>query len=412
MTDTSNRWLLKGLEEEVYTGTDDGRIVGLETPSPIVSSERSERPADALFGFRTEPDRRNPEFSLPPLRSYDEIGSTLVQTRLQWRQQLKDLGNYTLIPGATMSLGDSTVFLISDPDNDYYNYIRDAYGTGVVTTSTHISIGLNDSKTIVRAARLLRAEACLFLALTAASPFLDGVATGHHSTRWMIFPQTPVQTPLFESPASYETFVDDAIADGRMQNNRHLWISARPNGPVAPTRLNRVELRICDHIYDPRIVLAVTALVESRIHELLSDPSLDPLKLSELPKSTRADALRQLIVENEAAVAKDSLDATVRHWRDGRRQPVRQWLESYYAQALSTAHVHGFDRSLWPLRQIIDEGNVAMSWLKLFNQGVTVPEIMEQSITRMQETEMLYVEEASTRKTTRAGAGGSSKQGR
>ena len=48
------------------------------------------------------------------------------------------------------------MFLISDPDNEYYCYIRDAYGTRVVTASTHISIGLNDAETIVRAARLLR----------------------------------------------------------------------------------------------------------------------------------------------------------------------------------------------------------------------------------------------------------------
>jgi len=381
MTDVLDQWLLKGIEEEVYTGTELGRIVGV-----------TDQIDQALPGFQTEPDRRNPEFSLPPLRDYEEIGSRLVRTRSQFRQQLEDLGNYTLVPGATMCLGDSTVFHISDPDNAYYRYIRDEYGTRVVTASTHISIGLEDVETIVRAARLLRAEACLFLALTAASPFLDGAATGQHSTRWSIFPQTPVEAPLFESPAAYETFVDQALADGRMRNNRHLWVSVRPNGPITPYHLNRVELRVCDHIYDPRIILAITALAESRIRQMVADPTLDPLHQSELS----VEALRQLILENETAVARQSIDATVRHWRDGRPLPVRQWLESYYEQALSAARVYGIDRFLQPLRQVIDEGNVAMNWLKLFKEGATIPAIMERSVTDMYDTELLYLEDAPT----------------
>lgn len=57
---------------------------------------------------------------------------------------------------------------------------------------------------------------------------------------------------------------------------------------------------------------------------MVTDPSLDPLVASELPASTRNDDLRQLIEQNEAAVATRSLSATVRHWQDGRTQPVRE----------------------------------------------------------------------------------------
>jgi predicted glutamate--cysteine ligase len=296
-----------------------------------------------------------------------------------------------------MSMGDSNVFLISDPNNKYYKFIRDAYGTRVVTTSTHISIGLDDAETIVRATRLLRAEACLFLALTAASPFLDDAVTGHHSTRWVIFPDTPVPVPLFESHREYEMFVDGAIADGRMQCNRHLWISARPNGPDVPHHLNRVELRICDQIYDPRIALGVVALVEARIQKMVTDPSLDPLVASELPASTRADDLRQLIEQNEAAVATHSLDATVRHWQDGRARPVREWLETYLAEALVTAKPLGFGQYLQPLWQIVKSGNVAMQWLEQHKRGASIAAIMGQSVIAMREAEMLYAEHAHCR---------------
>ncbi len=379
MTLSTSRLMFKGLEEEVYTGLADGQIVGIQ-----------ERIDHALPGFQTEPDRRNPEFVTSPARSYDQIGSDLVRMRTRLRNWLQRQGNYTLIPGATMSRGDSNVFLISDPNNKYYKYIRDAYGTRVVTTSTHINIGIDDVETIVRATRLLRAEACLFLALTAASPFLDDEVTGHHSTRWVIFPDTPAKVPLFESYREYEMFVNGAIADGRIQNNRHLWISVRPNGPDVPHQINRVELRICDYIYDPRIILGITALAEARIQQLVTNPSLDPLVASELPASTRAEDLLQLIEQNEAAVATYSLDATVRHWRDGRPQPVREWLKTYLAEALAIAKPLGFGQYLKPLLQIAKSGNVAMKWLDQHKRGASIAAIMGQSVVDMKETEMLY----------------------
>ncbi len=192
-------------------------------------------------------------------------------------------------------------------------------------------------------------------------------------------------------------FVNGAIADGRMQSNRHLWVSARPNGPDVPHHLNRVELRICDHIYDPRIILGVAALVEARIQQMVTDPSLDPLVASELPESTRADDLRQLIEQNEAAVAKHSLGATVRHWQDGRAQPVREWLETYLVGALATAKPLGFGQYLQPLWQILNRGNVAMQWLDQHKRGASIAVIMEQAVLAMREAEMLYAEHAPCR---------------
>lgn len=378
--------LLKGIEEEVYTGSPDGPIVG------VMNRVKKDLPYLA-----TEPDCRNPEFSLPPLRGYDEIGTTLMQTRASLRERIGTVGDYTLVPGSTMSCGDSTEFLISDPNNEYYRYIRDTYGTRVVTTSTHISIGVDDAETIVRAARVMRSEACLFLALTATSPFLDGKATGYHSTRWAMFPETPSDTPLFSSHEDYRKFVAGAIADGRMQNSRHLWVSARPNGSAVPEDLNRVELRICDHIADPRVLLAVVALFEARIRQVIADPTNDPVHNSQLSKSGRAETLVEIVKENEAAVAKDSLEATVRHPLNGQQMPIRKWLEEYIEQAMATAIDNGFDQVLGPLKSIVEYGNPAMRWLREHEKGTSVGEIIRNAIVHMEATESEYLAEIPTR---------------
>ena len=139
------------------------------------------------------------------------------------------------------------------------------------------------------------------------------------------------------------------------------------------------------------------ALVEARIQQMVTDPSLDPLVASELPASTRAADLSQLIEQNEAAVATRSLDATVRHWQDGRAQPVREWLETYLAGALATADPLGFGPYLQPLWQILQSGNVAMQWLDQHKRGASISAIMGRSVMAMREAEMLYAEHAQCR---------------
>jgi predicted glutamate--cysteine ligase len=227
--------LLKGFEVEMYTGTPNGDVVGLS--DKIVAS---------LDNFVREPDSRNVEYITPPLNDYEQLLCCLLRPRLQLRNYLKQLGDYTLIPGSTLSLGGSDRFCRSDPGNRYHDYIEQTYGTKVVTASIHINVGISDPELLMRACRLIRVEAPLFLALSAASPFLDGIATGYHSTRWGLFPQTPKRVPLFASHAHHIEWVEEQLAAGTMQNVRHLWSSVRPNGNNRPHDLNRLELRIGD----------------------------------------------------------------------------------------------------------------------------------------------------------------------
>lgn len=381
MSDIPVQLLTKGLEEEVYTGTLEGDIVGM-----------AHHAKQELEGFTTEPDCRNTEFITPPLREYEDVGCTMIAMRRRLRDWLTAKGPYTLIPGASMSLGDSSAFQPSDRTNPYYNYIEQTYGTNVVTASIHINMGLDDAETIMRAVRVLRMEACMYLALSASSPFLDGKATGFHSTRWAIFPHTPVRVPLFESQAAYAAFVEQCLTDGRMQNSRHLWVSARANGQRVPYELNRVELRICDRMDDPYRIAAVVGLMEARLWQVIADPALDPLTQSELPASSRAEDLLTLAMDNDDAAATSSLDATVRHWRDGRRIPMRQWIEQTYAEALITARRHNFDHHLSPILDTLQNGNTAQRWLQRHASGQSVRQIIRHAILEMEQAEGRHVE--------------------
>ncbi len=293
------------------------------------------------------------------------------------------MGIIPIVPGSTLSLGDSSYFDRSDPGNPYHAYIENTYGTKVVTASIHINIGISDPEVLMRATRLVRMEAPLYLALSAASPFLDGEVTGSHSTRWQIFPQVPDVVPLFESHNHYIQWTQEQLLLGTMQNVRHLWISVRPNGDRRPYNLNRLELRICDLMVDPIALLAVTALLEARLWQVITDPGLDPLERSTLPAQNRAEDLLAMTMENESAAARNSLDARLRHWEDGRSILAREWIEQLYEETYLTAKKRGFSCFFSPVRKILREGNTAQQWLSLYEKGMSVREIISQSTGEM-----------------------------
>jgi predicted glutamate--cysteine ligase len=364
--------LSKGFEVEIYTCTPTGDAVGF-----------SDRIVANLQGFVREPDSRNVEYTTPPLRQYDRLLQALVEPRRQLRHYLRSLGDFTVMPGSTLGLGGSDHFERSDPKNPYHGYIENTYGTKVVTASIHINIGIPDLEDLIRACRLVRVEAPLYLALSASSPFLNGEVTGFHSTRWQMFPKTPEHVPLFTSHQHFIDWTNSQLQLGTMQNVRHLWSAVRPNGDNRPYDVNRVEMRICDLIIDPVALLAITTLLELRLHMLLADPSLDPLVCSKFS----ADQLMAIADQNELAVAKDSLDAILTHWQTGEQIVARDWIWTQYEQVKSIAGTNGVGCFLSPLTKILNHGNEAQRWLAAVSSGLTPRQVITEAITQTAQQE-------------------------
>ncbi|MCP9783556.1 glutamate--cysteine ligase [Cyanobium sp. WKJ7-Wakatipu] len=374
--------LLKGFEVELYTGRADGTVVGCSAEA-----------AAALDGFVTEPDCRNLEYITPPDADYARQLQLLLEPRQRLRRWLASR-QLTLLPGSTLSLGDSQRFERSDPANPYHGYIEATYGTKVVTASVHINLGLTAGHglepmtSLFAGLRLMRCEASLLLALSASSPFLDGVVTAAHSQRWLQFPLTPAEVPLFLDHQHYISWMGEQLALGTMQNVRHLWTSVRPNGDNRPHDLNRLEIRICDLVTDPLVLLAITAFAELRLQQLMREPErYDPLQASSLDPSQ----LAALADANDRAAARSSLDATVMHWRNGAPIQARDWLAQELTDLAPLAEELGLTRVLAPLQGVLDQGNQAMSWLAGHQAGLSIPTLLNQTVEAMasQEAELL-----------------------
>ena len=361
-------FLLKGFEVELFTGLNTGQHVGV---SASVANEFSD--------FVKEPDQRNLEYITQPEKQYKKLKELLLEPRKRLRDWL-DQRNLTILPGSTLSLGDSGEFQRSDLSNPYHEFIELNYGTTVVTSSIHINLGIDDLSLIFSALSLVRCEAALFLALSASSPFLDGSPTGFHSQRWIQFPKTPKKVPLFQNHAHYVNWIEKQLREGHMCNERHLWTAVRPNGKKRPYQLNRLELRICDLVTDCDLLLAITALLELRVMSLMKNPrKLDPAKMSKFSPIE----LAELCDMNEVAAAKNSLDATLHHWMDGRMISCRDWISELLEDVRPLAIDLDILEVLTAIQEVLDNGNQSMKWLKSFKAGTSVPMLLSDSIKAM-----------------------------
>jgi glutamate---cysteine ligase / carboxylate-amine ligase len=125
------------------------------------------------------------------------------------------------------------------------------------TFGLHVHIGIRGADRAIRVVDGLRAFLPELLALSASSPFHDGVDTGLHSARTQVFtrffPRCGVPD-AFGSWGSYEDYVRFLYATGSVTEHTQLWWSVRPH-LAFPT----VEIRICDGQPDPADAIALAA---------------------------------------------------------------------------------------------------------------------------------------------------------
>ncbi len=373
----TNFMLLKGFEVELFTGTFSGENVGVAS---AITNE--------LTDFVKEPDQRNLEYITVPDQRYEVLKHALYLPRQQLRKWL-DCKKLTILPGSTLSLGNTQIFERSDSENSYHSYIEKNYGTNVVTASIHINLGIENLSLLFSALRLVRCEASLFLALSASSPFLAGKATGAHSQRWVQFPKTPSNVPMFVDHAHYVSWIEEQLVKGNMQNERHFWTSVRPNGPERPHSLNRLELRICDLVSNVDLLLAITALLELRIINLKNNmKKYDPIEAS----SKTQKELALLADENDLLAANSSLDAYLSHWKHGNQIKCRDWIREILLEVTPLAKELDMLELLQPIESVLTKGNQSMIWLNSYAKGESIQALLQKGISEMELEETNFIQ--------------------
>jgi len=164
----------------------------------------------------------------------------------------------------------------------------------------------------------------------------------------------------------------------------------RPNGDDRPKQLNRLELRICDLVADPALLLAITAYCELRLLELWANPDRhDPLLASQLG----SDQLAVLADANDRAAARSSLEAELRHWRDGSPIAARSWITAELERLRPLAADLGLTAWLAPLETLLRPlaeggGNQAQRWLQRHAAGEPIAAILADEAAALERREL------------------------
>jgi glutamate---cysteine ligase / carboxylate-amine ligase len=129
------------------------------------------------------------------------------------------------------------------------------------TFGLHVHVGINDPDRAIRVCSSLRNYLPELLAVSASSPFVEGVFSYLHSARTQIFTRMFPRCGIpdwFDGWDDWESYVRFLYETGSVNEHTQIWWSVRPH-LVFPT----VEIRICDAQPDLAESRALVALIYS-----------------------------------------------------------------------------------------------------------------------------------------------------
>jgi carboxylate-amine ligase len=112
------------------------------------------------------------------------------------------------------------------------------------TFSLHVHVGVRGADRAIRVCDRLRPVLPLLLAISANSPYVDGIDSGLHSARTQTFTKSFPRCGVpdaFGSWAAWAEYVDLLVRTGSIVEFTQLWWSVRPHHDFGT-----VEVRICD----------------------------------------------------------------------------------------------------------------------------------------------------------------------
>ena len=232
------------------------------------------------------------------------------------------------------------------------------------TFGLHVHVAINGPDRAIAVAGAMRNFLPELLALSASSPFVEGVNSGLHSARTQIFtrffPRCGVPD-AFDSWDEYERFVGFLFDTGSITEHTQIWWSVRPH-LAFPT----VELRICDgqpELSEAQSLAAFAASLTARAARAYDEGDL----VEPLP--------HRLIEENFWRAIRWGLSGELLDFERGAPIPARQRIEELIEWALPAAEEIGAAAYL-----AVPERNAAERQIERFEEGATLEQIYAEQV--------------------------------
>ena len=228
----------------------------------------------------------------------------------------------------------------------------------------HVHVAINGPDRAIAVMAGLRNFLPELLALSASSPFVEGVNTGLHSARTQIFtrffPRCGVPD-AFASWAEYESFVRFLYQTGSITEHTQLWWSVRPH-LAFPT----IEIRICDgqpEVAEAQSLAAFATALTARIARAYDDgDAVVPLE-------------HRYIEENFWRAIRYGLSGELIDFERGEAIAARQRLEELMEWVLPAAEEIGAAPYL-----ALPDRNAAERQIERFESGASLEEIYAEQV--------------------------------
>ena len=216
-------------------------------------------------------DRFSYELIQSEIESNTSVCNTVdesINELLDLRNYLKDLGekyNYRIGISGThpTALPVDQKFI----DNDSYNWVKDNlryYASRNITFSNHFHVAVSNLDEAIKITNSLRRWTAPLLALSANSPFFEGVNTGFKSSRTMNFgnfPRTHIP-PKLTSSDDFLNLISVLKETKSIAKDRHIWWKIRPH-----TDFGTIEFRMCDAQRDIGRVKMLAAICQALVYQ-------------------------------------------------------------------------------------------------------------------------------------------------
>ncbi len=206
----------------------------------------------------------------------------------------------------------------------------------------HVHVGIRSPEKAVAIANALAGYIPHFLALSASSPYWEGLDTGLASSRSKVFeglPTAGLPAPI-ENWSDFEQFMETLVTSAAIKTVREVWWDIRPHPDFGT-----VELRMCDGIPTMSEICAIAALAQSLVARL---DQLDDRGYT-LPRY-RDWILRQ----NKWRAGRHGLDTDLIIDSRGNLEPVRTSIVELLDELGPTARKLGCNDELSRVSHILD----------------------------------------------------------
>ena len=331
----------------------DDPVLAEAIAGELISSEieiRSGRGEDVHDALRRQRDARNRLFALAESRGV-ALGATGTHPWADYREQ-------------------------RNIDTEHYRRVVD--GLQYVarrnnTFSLHVHVGVRGADRAVQVCDRLRPVLPLLLAISANSPFVDGLDSGLHTARTQTFTKSFPRCGVpdaFGDWRGFKEYLDFLVKTSSIVEYTQVWWSIRPH-----LSFGTVEVRICDAQSTAAESEALAGLIVGAVLQAARDvddgvPWVDPAP--------------RLVEENMWRAIRYGLDGKLIDLDRGEERPAAEAVERLLAWTAPVRGELGIDVA-------VPECNGAQRQRRLLESGASIAEVYAATVRETRET---YAQEA------------------